>query len=203
MKSDRAKACDIKKSVKDRVFERDGGACVICGSRVNVMPNAHYIPRSKGGLGCEENVVTLCSNLSEHKCHYRYDFGTREEREEIGEKIKAYLQSKYPDWDEDKLVYDKNAKYAPKKEEKTVAQKMNVTIAVEGYGRLRVAMDPKWSGAGMEFIGEGTTPRTKKVQAQGRVYRAGGELIFRPYKSGLEAIRQYIKEYQAGELYGY
>lgn len=31
----------------------------MCGSSY-AMPNAHYIARAQGGLGIEENIVTLC-----------------------------------------------------------------------------------------------------------------------------------------------
>lgn len=107
MKSKRSKATDIPMSVKKKVWERDGGRCVVCKNYCNVMPNAHYISRQKGGLGIEENIVTLCTELTKNKCHRKYDFGTKEERLEIKEKIKAYLQSKYENWDEDKLIYRK------------------------------------------------------------------------------------------------
>ena len=107
MKSRRAKACDISQAVKKRVWERDGGRCVVCGCGYNVMPNAHFIPRSKGGLGIEENIVTLCTELTENQCHRRFDFGDREEREAIGGIIADYLRGKYPEWDEEKLVYRK------------------------------------------------------------------------------------------------
>lgn len=107
MKSRRSKATDISEEVKRKVWERDNGRCVICGCAVNVMPNAHYISRANGGLGIEENIVTLCTNFTPNKCHYRYDFGTREEREIIRKKIERYLRSKYPDWDENKLKYKK------------------------------------------------------------------------------------------------
>ena len=64
MKTRRSKACDISQKVKQRVWERDNGCCVICGNNYNVMPNAHYIPRSKGGLGIEENVFKIiCSSV--------------------------------------------------------------------------------------------------------------------------------------------
>lgn len=106
MKSKRARATDISQKTKQEVWERDGGRCIICGSPV-AMPNAHYIPRSAGGLGVPENIVTLCTNFSENKCHYRFDFGSRAEREEIGGKVEKYLKSKYPDWDPEKLVYRK------------------------------------------------------------------------------------------------
>ena len=107
MKSKRSKATDIPMSVKKKVFERDNGMCVVCGNRCNVMPNAHYIPRSKGGLGIEQNIVTLCTELTENKCHRKYDFGTKNEREHIKKKIKSYLIKKYKDWDEKDLVYKK------------------------------------------------------------------------------------------------
>jgi 5-methylcytosine-specific restriction endonuclease McrA len=99
MKSKRAQACDISKKVKDRVWERDGGRCIICGSRM-AMPNSHYIRRSQGGLGIEENVVTMCQ-----RCHFMYDQGI--DREAIATYTAKYLRSKYPDWNPDKLVYKK------------------------------------------------------------------------------------------------
>ncbi len=107
MKSKRSKLTDIPMSVKKKVFERDNGCCVVCGNNYNVMPNAHYIPRSKGGLGIEENIVTLCTELTPNKCHRKYDFGTKEQQEKIHDSIKNYLQSKYEYWNEDKLVYKK------------------------------------------------------------------------------------------------
>lgn len=106
-KSKRARACDISQAVKKRVWERDGGCCVVCGNNYNVMPNAHYISRARGGLGVEENIVTLCTELTPNKCHRKFDFGTAEEQEEIGLKIKDYLIGCYPDWKEENLVYKK------------------------------------------------------------------------------------------------
>lgn len=106
-KSRRAIACDITPQVKQEVWLRDNGQCVVCGNMKNVMPNAHYIPRSKGGLGIAENIVTLCTEMTENQCHRRFDFGTREEREAIGTTIKYYLMGKYPEWDEKKLYYKK------------------------------------------------------------------------------------------------
>lgn len=107
MKSKRTKATSISKAVKEKVWERDGGRCVVCGNNYNVMPNAHYIPRSKGGLGIEENIVTLCTELTPNKCHRKFDFGTKKERLEIKEKIREYLSSKYKNWNEDNLIYRK------------------------------------------------------------------------------------------------
>ena len=107
MRTKRAKATDIPMSVKKKVFLRDHGCCVVCHNNYNVMPNAHYISRAKGGLGIEENVVTLCTGLTKNKCHDKYDNGTKEESQFIHDRIKSYLKSQYPDWDESKLYYSK------------------------------------------------------------------------------------------------
>ena len=99
MKTKRAKATDIPMSVKKKVFERDNGRCVICGNNYNIMPNAHILSRAKGGLGIETNVVTLCTELTENKCHRKFDFGTKEERQQIYNKIEEYMKSIYgSDW---------------------------------------------------------------------------------------------------------
>ena len=99
MKTKRAKACDISKKVKDIVWERDGHRCIICGS-FQAMPNSHYIRRSQGGLGIEENIVTMCS-----RCHREYDQGS--ERRAIEAITEKYLRSKYPNWDRENLIYKK------------------------------------------------------------------------------------------------
>ena len=98
-KSKRAKACDITKKVKDIVWERDGGKCIICSSHY-AMPNSHFIRRSQGGLGIEENIVTMCQ-----RCHMMYDQGA--DRRTIEAYIEEYLKSKYPNWNREKLVYRK------------------------------------------------------------------------------------------------
>lgn len=99
MKTKRSKACDIPHRVKECVWERDGGRCIICGNQ-NAMPNSHYIRRSQGGLGVEQNVVTMCQY-----CHASYDQGRG--REAIKSYTEAYLRSIYPDWNPGELVYKK------------------------------------------------------------------------------------------------
>lgn len=107
MKTKRSKATDIPMSVKKRVWERDNGRCIVCGNSTNVMPNAHYLPRSKGGLGIEENIVTLCTLLTPNKCHHKFDNGSRVEREKIKKIIETYLKTKYPNWNEEIIKYKK------------------------------------------------------------------------------------------------
>lgn len=93
------KATSIPKSVKCNVFKRDGYCCILCGSPQG-QPNAHYIPRSQGGLGIEENIITLCPD-----CHREYD--QSDKRSIYGERIRQYLIRQYPEWNAKKLKYKK------------------------------------------------------------------------------------------------
>ena len=107
--SKRAKALAITREVKETVMERDGG-CVWCrmtGMRTGLpaFPEAHFVPRSKGGLGVEENILTLC-----RPHHDLFDRGTKEERQAMARVFRQYLKSKYPEWDETKLTYSKETR---------------------------------------------------------------------------------------------
>ena len=97
--SRRAKATDIPYRVKKKVWERDSECCILCGNP-EAMPNAHYIRRSQGGLGIEQNIVTLC-----RKCHNDFDNGSK--RIEYGKIIKDYLDLLYPNFPDSKRVYHK------------------------------------------------------------------------------------------------
>lgn len=90
---------DIPLKVKHKVWDRDSHCCIICGSP-QAMPNAHYIRRSQGGLGIEQNVVTLC-----YKCHNDFDNGSK--RFEYGRIIHDYLEMFYPGFPDEKRVYHK------------------------------------------------------------------------------------------------
>lgn len=98
--SRRARALAIPPGVKRLVNYRDGGLCVYCGRPG--LPEAHYIPRSKGGLGIEQNVLTLCRS-----CHDQFDNGPVTIREGMREYFGEYLAAQYPDWNEDNLIYRK------------------------------------------------------------------------------------------------
>lgn len=97
-KTKRAAALEITRDVKRIVSARDGYRCIICGALG--LPNAHFISRSHGGLGIEENIVTLC-----YSCHMRFDQST--ERESLRRIIAEYLRDHYPGWDPENLVYRK------------------------------------------------------------------------------------------------
>ena len=97
----RTKATGIPKKVKHKVYKRDMEHCVLCGRYA--MPEwacAHYIARSHGGMGIEQNILTLCPD-----CHRRYD--ATPQRGMIKVVLGAYLASKYENWNEKGLIYDK------------------------------------------------------------------------------------------------
>lgn len=101
MKSKRTKALEISKEVKRKVYERDNEHCILCGRWVDVSnASAHFIARSQGGLGIEENILTLCYN-----CHQLYD--NSEHRQELKKRFREYLKDKYNGWTEEKLIYKK------------------------------------------------------------------------------------------------
>lgn len=102
MKSKRAKACDIKPAVRQKVFERENYCCAYCGKFIRDYggQTCHYIPRGKGGLGIEQNLIALCI---EH--HDRLDKTT--DRPQMLAFVKAYLEQKYPDFSDEERVYKK------------------------------------------------------------------------------------------------
>lgn len=99
------KSCDFSEEVKKRIAERDSidnwPCCIRCGSPAPsflAYSNAHFIPRSQGGLGIEENGMTLCP-----VCHVRFD--QSEFRHDDKVFYEEYLRSHYKNWDKGKLVY--------------------------------------------------------------------------------------------------
>lgn len=94
----RTKAVAISPEVRKKVEERDGFCCIFCGKPGR--GEAHFINRSQGGLGVEENILTVC-----RYCHSQMDNGQATKLYRT--KAEEYLKSKYPDWDKSKLVYDK------------------------------------------------------------------------------------------------
>lgn len=95
-KSKRTRALSISPAVREAVTERDGGMCIWCGRPGD--PVAHYISRAQGGLGIEQNILTLCP-----ECHRRYDQSHR--RGEMRAVFRQYLMEHYPGWDENELIY--------------------------------------------------------------------------------------------------
>ena len=96
------KAKEVPKKVKEAVWLRDKHKCIFCGKEVDVFyANAHFIPRSAGGLGIEENIFTACKD-----CHHEQDNGKN--TKEYDQKAKRYLKRIYGrNWNIEKLVYKK------------------------------------------------------------------------------------------------
>ena len=94
----RTKALQIPMKVKKRVYERDNGCCIWCGQPGD--PVCHYIAKSQGGKGIEQNILTGC-----YKCHTAFD--QSDQRYAYREIARDYLMSKYPDWNEEDLYYRK------------------------------------------------------------------------------------------------
>lgn len=103
------KATAIPERVKDAVRERDGGRCILCGRPGG--PHCHVVRRSAGGMGVEQNIVTLCP-----RCHYTFDEGLFiqelkplgfDSREGIREFIYGYMVERYPGWTPGNVAYRK------------------------------------------------------------------------------------------------
>jgi hypothetical protein len=56
----------IPQDIQDRVWNRDGGQCVKCGSKENLEFD-HIIPFSKGGATSYRNLQLLCENCNRSK----------------------------------------------------------------------------------------------------------------------------------------
>lgn len=114
-KAERTKKTEITTAVRKKVYERDGGECIFCQMGYRAASEKkypkdgyfgrqvmHFIPRSQGGLGVEENLATGCV------LHHRlYDEGAHGEPKEMKPFFEDYLRSIYKDWNPKKLVYNK------------------------------------------------------------------------------------------------
>lgn len=56
----------IPREVKKRVFERDGGRCVECGTDFEIQYD-HIIPVALGGSSTEDNLQLLCARCNQEK----------------------------------------------------------------------------------------------------------------------------------------
>ena len=62
----------------------------------------HYIPRSQGGLGIEQNAAVGCIYH-----HNLMDNGNKGLRPEMMKIMKEYLERIYQEWNEEELTYSK------------------------------------------------------------------------------------------------
>lgn len=108
----RKKSLDFTKKEREKILKRDKESCIFCrdGYYMNsttelgygIKDIMHYIPKSSGGLGIEQNGVIGCRYH-----HSLLDNGNKGLRGEMLERMKVYLKALYPDWSEENLVYKK------------------------------------------------------------------------------------------------
>ena len=64
--NEKVRSRHIPQSVKDKVWNRDGGKCVECGSNEDLEFD-HIIPHSKGGANTYRNIQLLCEPCNRAK----------------------------------------------------------------------------------------------------------------------------------------
>lgn len=94
------KATSISPATKKAVWQRDFGRCVLCGS-INAGPHCHFVRRSQGGLGIQENIWTGCQ-----RCHEAFD--SEATTGPLHEIMRDYFRTIYPEWNENNLKYRKD-----------------------------------------------------------------------------------------------
>lgn len=94
----RTRLCAIPKEVKLIVYERDHERCIFCGAPG--LPEAHVIPRSHGGLGVPQNIITVCRS-----CHDKLDNSSN--RQQMLDVAVGYLKRYYSDISQTDVIYQK------------------------------------------------------------------------------------------------
>lgn len=105
--SARSRACEFSAAERRKIHERDHETCIFC--RLGYKPSKeaggypqvmHYVARSHGGLGIEQNGALGCAYH-----HQMLDNGLY--HTEMQGIFRGYLKAHYPDWDESALIYNK------------------------------------------------------------------------------------------------
>ena len=88
----------ISHDVREIVYERDQfdgwTCCIYCGKPRGIEVH-HFIERSRGGMGIEQNLVCLCK-----ACHTKIHQGNTD----IQNFIREYLSEHYDGWNEKDLI---------------------------------------------------------------------------------------------------
>ena len=105
--SKRTEALKIPMRVKQLVWMRQGGVSLWSFTPITVEECCcHVVPRSKGGLGVEENIVGLTTY--EHRIFDLNELGDhKKEHDAMRQAVKDHLMKFYPGWNEDDLKYKK------------------------------------------------------------------------------------------------
>lgn len=81
----------IKPTVYKRVYERDNGQCVLCGT-TRGLETHHVKFRSALGTGEEHNLALLCGPATQSgTCHYK-----AHSSKEVRQQLEDYMRALYP-----------------------------------------------------------------------------------------------------------
>ena len=102
---------EFNAKTRNLIKARDGG-CIFCqmgyhmegalSLDLEVKIIMHYIPRSKLGLGIEQNGAVGCQWH-----HDMLDNGNKGHRAEMLDLFRGYLKERYPEWSEASLIFCK------------------------------------------------------------------------------------------------
>lgn len=102
----------FNKATKEKIWQRQYGQCLFCSMSFHmeaaddfgyiIFDVMHYINKSQGGLGIEQNGVLGCRYH-----HSLLDNGNKGLREEMLGIMREHLIQHYPDWNEEDLYYNK------------------------------------------------------------------------------------------------
>lgn len=108
----RTKSLQFDARTRHRVFVRDGGRCIFCdagfeggdGFERGIKDVMHFIPKSQGGLGIEQNGAIGCRFH-----HMKLDNGNDTTlRARMLEHFEKYLRQQYKEkWDRKELTFSK------------------------------------------------------------------------------------------------
>ena len=108
------KLLQFSKETIEKIFERDNYTCLFCkigyhterknlsNLEFNIFDAMHFVPKSKMGLGVEENGVCGCRFH-----HNLLDNGNKGLRTEMLKIMEEYLKQLYTGWNKENLVYRK------------------------------------------------------------------------------------------------
>ncbi|SHN59792.1 hypothetical protein SAMN02745247_02111 [Butyrivibrio hungatei DSM 14810] len=130
----RTRACAISKSTREKVEKRDNHLCIFCGCWGR--GEAHFIPRSHGGLGIEENILTVC-----RPCHDKLDNSVN--RGEMLKIAEEYLKRHYKGWNKESLIYQKGMLPHPKQDFKADKADKHCILPSENEDLMRQNLIPE------------------------------------------------------------
>ncbi|WP_327933260.1 HNH endonuclease [Brevibacillus centrosporus] len=89
----------VKPATYRRVFDRDGGKCVLCGTTRGL--EAHHVRyRSRGGTGEEHNLAMVCGPATHSATCHAKAHSSKQVRAQLEEYMRVLYPSKWGTHDE-------------------------------------------------------------------------------------------------------